>query len=89
MIRIVARPWFLPEFFNSLLADGGSLPSLNLAHGLGVTFIMPLKDQIKNYAKKVIESKPDGAALQTLVPANQPRTISRTMVSSPITPDGR
>ena len=33
---------------------------------------MPLKDQIKNYAKKLIESKPDGAALQTIVRAGKP-----------------
>ena len=35
---------------------------------------MPLKDQIKNYAKKLIESKPDGAALQTIVRARKPAT---------------
>src|SRR6187431_2036096 len=35
---------------------------------------MPLKDQIKDYAKKLIESKPDGAALQTIVRARKPAT---------------
>ena len=37
-----------------------------------LAFIMPLKDQIKNYAKKLIEAKPDGAALKTMIRARKP-----------------
>jgi uncharacterized protein YjlB len=37
---------------------------------------MVLKDQIKNYAKKLVEARPDAAALRGLVRAREPLAIS-------------
>ena len=37
---------------------------------------MPLKDQIKNYAKKLIEHRPDALALRGMVRSIEPRSIS-------------
>jgi uncharacterized protein YjlB len=36
---------------------------------------MPLKDQIKNYAKKLVEKRPDKAELRTLVRPSKPLVI--------------
>jgi hypothetical protein len=36
---------------------------------------MPLTDQIKNYAKKLVENRPDPATLRTLVRARKPLAI--------------
>ncbi|MEI9804624.1 MAG: cupin [Pseudolabrys sp.] len=36
---------------------------------------MPLKDQIKNYAKKLVESRPDAIALRSLVRVRKPLTV--------------
>ncbi len=33
---------------------------------------MPIKDQIKNYAKKLVETRPDPTALRALVRAHKP-----------------
>jgi hypothetical protein len=36
---------------------------------------MPLTDQIKNYAKKLVENRPDPSALRTLVRSRKPLAI--------------
>ena len=36
---------------------------------------MPLTDQIKNYAKKLVENRPDPSALRTLVRSRKPQAI--------------
>ncbi len=36
---------------------------------------MPIKDQIKNFAKKLVEDRPDAAALRALVQARKPTAI--------------
>ena len=36
---------------------------------------MPLTDQIKNYAKKMVENRPDPSALRTLVRSRKPQAI--------------
>ena len=37
---------------------------------------MPLQDQIKNYAKKLVEDRPDRSALNAMVRVRQPVTIA-------------
>ncbi|WP_440639963.1 hypothetical protein ACSHT2_00795 [Bradyrhizobium sp. PUT101] len=36
---------------------------------------MPVKDQIKNFARKLVEERPDGATLRALVRARKPTAI--------------
>ncbi|WP_128925303.1 cupin [Bradyrhizobium guangxiense] len=36
---------------------------------------MPIKDQIKNFAKKLVEDRPDEATLRALVPTRQPAAL--------------
>ncbi len=36
---------------------------------------MPIKDQIKNYAKKLLETRPDSAALRAVVRVKKPLTV--------------
>src|SRR5438552_2271674 len=36
---------------------------------------MPLKDQIKNYAKKIVETRPNQIALRAMVRSRKPLTI--------------
>ena len=36
---------------------------------------MPLTDQIKNYAKKLVENRPDPSSLRTLVRSRKPLAI--------------
>ena len=36
---------------------------------------MPLTDQIKNYAKKLVENRPDPSTLRTLVRSRKPLAI--------------
>jgi hypothetical protein len=36
---------------------------------------MPLTDQIKNYAKKLVENRPDPSSLRTLVRSRKPLAL--------------
>ena len=48
----------------------------NFAQGPPVKAHMPLKDQIKNYAKKLVENRPASSALSNMVRVRKPLALT-------------